>query len=108
MKYIMFEIEDSGAKVAVPIIFPKTLVHRLMAQSVIKCLRSHCNIDTKITVRSAGDVKFSGVVCNGGSETLNNIKAKPDDANIIESHDYTYGVLSDLVEEALKKIFDQY
>jgi hypothetical protein len=92
MKYIMFEIEMEELKRFVPIIFPKLMVHKIVAQGFIPILRKH-NWAGKI--RSAGELhydQFGDVICSGGSETLNTIYHE-DDAKIISTYDYTFGII---------------
>ena len=90
MKYICFETTLGGEKQKIPIIFPKQLVHALVAEALIPCLIKH---GYQIEPVSAGEVNIFGteVTCYGKSETLK-LHSDPRDAAIIHNHDYCFGL----------------
>lgn len=102
MKYIMVQHDiGNGVIQKLPIIFPKQLVHRFMAQAIVPYLRHRHGFDN-VEVVSAGECNLVGacVVCSGESETLK-LKAAPGDADIIMTFDYTQG-LDDLEPQQQK------
>ena len=92
MKYVMFEVVGRGLKQYIPIIFPKFLVHSLMADYMRVALAEH---EMTCRPRSAGDVRFGiHVTCYGHSSTLD-LWPHEDDASIIEHFDYMHGLGED-------------
>lgn len=92
MKYVMLQFTKVGLKCHIPIIFPNILVHKDVADYMIVLLSHKHQWDAKAV--SAGEVCFIGnrVVVSGESATLG-LKAKPEDAYLIQMHDYNAGLL---------------
>lgn len=89
MKYVMFEVNGEGGKRKVPIIFPDSLVHSMMAEQFERVLRYTFKGCMAKPV-SAGMVSLTGQ-CHGESETLK-LKADKADSSIINAYDYLHGV----------------
>jgi hypothetical protein len=91
MKYICFETTLGGEKQKIPIIFPKQLVHAMVAEAMIPCFAAH-GLGILLPV-SAGEVTIFGteITCHGKSETLK-LHADPRDAATIHNHDYCFGL----------------
>jgi hypothetical protein len=108
MKYIMFKTTLGGEDQLIPVIFPKQLVHALVAEALIPCLIKH---GYPIEIASAGEVTIFGteITCHGKSETLK-LHADPRDAAVIHNHDYCFGI--DMPEQnaavsALRKLMKE-
>jgi len=91
MKYVMFETANRSFVQRIPVIFPNSLVHALVADYTGVALREH-GYDVKVV--SAGEIRLAsnGVHCSGGSSTLG-IRSLPSDARIIEGYEYFHGIL---------------
>ena len=102
MKYIMFEHEIEGQKQLIPIIFPKQLVHELVARHMNVCFARH-GFQTKPV--SAGEVSVFGtkLTCTGYSETLK-LESKPTDAAVIHNYDYMFGIEAPGVEDVISRL----
>jgi len=90
MKYIMFRTQIGSEEQLIPVIFPKQLVHKLVASAMVPCLRWH---GLEAEPASAGEVTIFGaeVSCHGQSETLK-LQSRPEDAAVIHNHDYLFGI----------------
>lgn len=94
MKYIMVEVthrrkEALEFKRRIPIIFPNALTHDL----VFKAIAAMEEIVTlSPTVVGAGEITMTADSCNGHSVSLG-IGAHPTDADIINTIDYTGGIV---------------
>lgn len=94
MKYVMFDVAhvEDGLVQKIPVIFPNTLVHSMVAEAIKPMLRASFR-GTSVEASSAGDVHFSmtDVMCGGKSETLG-LDSNAVDAKIIAWNDYTFGL----------------
>lgn len=89
MKYIMLKVTEPVEQL-IPIIFPSNMVHSHIAHA-IKCVLSlHHNLDS--TVVSAGDITVLAHHVNGKSDTLK-CTSVASDADVINSYDYTNGIV---------------
>lgn len=89
MKYIMFEINAAAGKRKVPIIFPDSLVHSMVADQFERVLRYTFKGCSAKAV-SAGSIDFVGR-CHGDSETMK-LKSDKADSSVINAYDYLHGV----------------
>lgn len=92
MKYVMFKAEFAGMERLVPIIFPDTLVHAMMADHMKALIKESFSVKGTISVVSAGDIDIVGVRTHGKSETLK-CAAKQSDARVISEYDYMHGIV---------------
>lgn len=81
MKYIMFKKKLKTMTVFVPIIFPNTLVHKQVAEDLLKISL------VGFKIHSAGDFSPLDNDCSGSSGTLK-LKADPKDSARIAMNDY--------------------
>lgn len=92
MKYIVLKVSRGGLDYEYPIIFPQSLTHALMAESLKK------EEELKgAEVISAGEFNSMdcAVDCYGKSISLGNIKSRGEvDSNLIMWHDYFHGIVS--------------
>jgi len=86
VKYVMFKLEDGRE---LPVVFPKEMVHSLVAGAVVHMLRRHHKVTA--TPVSAGDCSFHAFSCTGESTTLR-LKAREDDRDEINQIDYSNGM----------------
>jgi hypothetical protein len=94
MKYIMFRCTSyDGSKIEIPIIFPKMLVHRLVAGQLASMLRNQHNYE-EVKVVSAGETNIHCFSCSGKSESLE-VEARPQDREMIDQHEFHNGILDD-------------
>lgn len=98
MKYIVFESKVEDMKILIPVIFPTTLVHSLVAQGVPKILDDHGFSNAKPV--SAGDCTVIAK-CSGRSETMH-LSSRPEDTDLVSLHDYTGGLEDDDTERILQ------
>lgn len=91
-----------------PIIFPDTMVHRLVAESVkdyfvrvaaesangLLTPKSALALREQIRIVSAGSINFDTGTCSGHSETLG-VAAREHDAAFIRSYRYHGGIVDD-------------
>jgi hypothetical protein len=86
MKYVMFKKEMDGMTHYVPIIFPNSLVHDMVAAAVMAM------VIPDYTVASAGECNANlGAKCYGRSSTLD-IDSDPErDSHIVAMNDYGAG-----------------
>jgi hypothetical protein len=88
----MFIIKrEKGLEQEIPVLFPSLLVHIEVARAMKPCMHRHFE-NTDISVVSAGDFNAIDCECSGGSETLR-VNSRPQDGNIILSHDYLHGIV---------------
>jgi len=90
MKYIMIEQPFAAGMVRqIPIIFPKTLVH----DEVFDSIKALCGENCKPV--SAGEISLFGgqVRCGGNSETLKISSRGAVDEEIIKLYDYQHGLI---------------
>jgi hypothetical protein len=85
MKYIMIQVKIGGMERLMPVIFPESLTHSIMAECVLKGEELKGG-----KVVSAGDCKITATT-SGRSSTLK-MKAKATDADVINMHDYFHGI----------------
>lgn len=91
MKYIMFEADlTADQKVRIPIIFPNSLVHKVIASHIRMALCNHFGDMPRIV--SAGECIIEAHTVAGESETLK-LKSAPGDMEIINSNDYMHGLI---------------
>lgn len=85
MKYITFQVSKH---LAIPVIFPATLVHDDVAQALLPLLKRQF---LKAKVRSAGEVSSLDLqMTSGRSDTLD-IDSNPDDGPLLWMYDYNHG-----------------
>jgi hypothetical protein len=84
MKYIMFIAKIQGNNRRIPIIFPDSLCHI----DVAKALK---DIVGTSKVCSAGEINIIVISTHGESTTIG-IKAKEEDAEIINNYNYFHGI----------------
>lgn len=92
MKYIILRLDGKIPR-EVPVIFPDLLVHADVARTMTAMIKedsSNTNI-TDVRVVSAGFCN-TAVECHGKSETLN-IASRDIDNTVINTVDYTFGLL---------------
>ncbi|EGB8646316.1 hypothetical protein H8N91_001743 [Salmonella enterica] len=92
MKYIILRLDGKIPR-EVPVIFPDLLVHADVARAMTAMIKegsSNTNI-TDVRVVSAGFCN-TAVECHGKSETLN-IASRDIDNTVINTVDYTFGLL---------------
>ncbi|EGM2029239.1 hypothetical protein ILV69_003868 [Salmonella enterica] len=92
MKYIILRLEGKIPR-EVPVIFSDLLVHADVARSMTAMIKediSNANI-TDVRVVSAGFCN-TAVECHGKSDTLN-IASRDIDDTVINTVDYTFGLL---------------
>lgn len=92
MKYIILRLDGKIPR-EVPVIFPDLLVHADVARATTAMIKedsSNMNI-TDVRVVSAGFCN-TAVDCYGKSETLN-IASRDIDNTVINTVDYTFGLL---------------
>lgn len=97
MKYVMLKVElMDGLTESLPFIFPNNLTHSVVAEAMCKAVQQERG---KVpVVISAGYVApLRAVRTFGDSESLN-VKSRPEDAFIVQFHDYSQG-LEDVVED---------
>jgi len=101
MKYLMMSLRvsprfpDSGSNQLVPIIFPDTLVHAVVYNSLRRSMVSSyrdLGVEVSVEIRSAGFISLTELICYGGSETLG-VESHPDDSKIIATFDYQGGLV---------------
>lgn len=104
MKYIVLRIEDRE----VPIIFPDTLVHSMVADAIRDVFareriesgkydvsaRSMRKFREGIRPVAAGDINLGFVTCSGKSSTLKVESRGRADDQMIETYDYFHGIVS--------------
>jgi hypothetical protein len=95
MKYVVLRCEAKDTVVLMPIIFPAALVHKSVATAIAVNLR-HDHGYTSVKALSAGDVRWCprGAICSGKSETLGVASRPEEDGRLIDSYDYTHGIVS--------------
>ncbi|EIY0667482.1 hypothetical protein MMC72_001608 [Salmonella enterica] len=92
MKYIILRLDGKIPR-EVPVIFPDLLVHADVAMTMTAMIKedsSNTNI-TDVRVVSAGFC-HTAVECHGRSESLN-IASRDIDNTVINTLDYTFGLL---------------
>lgn len=104
--------QDDSERRLIPVIFPKELVHLYVAQAM-QAVLAHQSPGTTSKVRSAGEVTLAfepgDVSCDGFSETLGNLAAHEQDADIIRLNDYHHGIAESvdmtcvIIDQALRK-----
>ena len=101
MKYIMFLAQTGSLQMEFPIIFPKQLIHKFVAASMIPCFKACGFLAIPI---SAGEISIFGtdLRCSGESITLK-LKSRPQDSSIIHNFEYLNGIENPVMEEILKK-----
>jgi hypothetical protein len=87
-KYVMFELDFLGEAKKVPILFPPDLVHKDVAEAL---LRDCVNLRDAKPV-SAGTVKFRVDRTFGYSDTLD-LTASEDDLRVLNTYNYFHGLL---------------
>ncbi|OCJ46351.1 hypothetical protein [Serratia sp. 14-2641] len=91
MKYIMLRVDKPMAR-EIPIIFPDNLVHADVANAM-RMLVAYPGM-ANATVVSAGYCNLNlSVECHGKSTTLNVSSRETDDNIVINTYDYTHGLL---------------
>lgn len=92
MKYIMIEVDIDGQKMLIPIIFPKAMIHSLVARSIQHMIGMKHKEWGDTRVVSAGELILrSAPVTQGESETLK-LRAKKEDGQTIFQHPYLHGL----------------
>lgn len=86
MKFILIQFELNAMVNLVPIIFPKILVHKHVAENTMHIIRRTIPTSNNIKVVSAGFYEQSTGVCYGESETLG-IKCKDGTTELIRIND---------------------
>ncbi|WP_260524279.1 hypothetical protein [Serratia sp. PL7] len=91
MKYIMLRVNKPMAR-EIPIIFPDNLVHADVVNAM-RMLVAYPGIEDA-TVVSAGYCNLNlSAECYGKSETLGISSRESDDSIVINTYDYTHGLL---------------
>ncbi len=92
MKYIVMQRKVGGTVRHVPVIFPNELVHRHVAEALLKLPGNPYQFLNKVA--SAGDVtvELGSVACSGGSTTLNIKSRGVVDERLIDTVEYGGGV----------------
>ena len=92
MKYIVMQRKIGDMIQEIPIIFPAQLVHKHVAQALLKLPGNPYNFINKVA--SAGEVTFDNdsITCYGESETLNIKSRGLEDVELIEMIDYGGGI----------------
>lgn len=91
MKYVMFRCTDSsGEQIDIPVIFPKIMIHRMIAGQLSSVLRNQHGYQ-EVSVISAGDTNIHCFSCSGESETIGVSSRGEKDREIITHHDVNYG-----------------
>jgi hypothetical protein len=88
MKYIVMQRNLGDIIQEVPIIFPTCLVHKHVAQALLKLPGNSYQFLNRVA--SAGEITFGSIWCGGDSETLK-ISSRPQDEALISSIDYNCG-----------------
>lgn len=89
MKYVMLEIDQSGIKKKIPIIFPNFLCHDSVSNALAVVLKNDCKADAEVC--SAGEIIINRAECWGSSETLE-VNCDPEDTYTILRYDYFHGL----------------
>lgn len=91
MKYVMFEIRHDSIVINVPIMFPDSLVHSLVADEMQRVFKKHRWPNARVV--SAGSVTgIDDVYTSGESETLGVASRGKRDQRIIENYDFLHGI----------------
>lgn len=107
MKYVILKSVLAGQEQKIPIIFPNFLVHSDVAKYIAGNLIRQHGRPVDITVSSAGFINLGDVACHGESETCK-VKSDPLDADVIQMHDYLFGIEGDpQVEQVLRKLLKE-
>lgn len=94
MKYIMFRCKSyDGMQIDVPVIFPKMLVHKLVAGQLASMLRNQHNYE-EVRVVGAGETNIHCFSCSGKSETIG-VEARPQDRDVIDGYDHHCGIVEE-------------
>jgi hypothetical protein len=96
MKYVMFQVTFVEGKreelLKIPVIFPSHLVHSMVASAMLKSIQRHYP-GRKVEPVSAGEVRACDLSkANGRSDTLN-LESDPEDGVIMDTYDYTHGLV---------------
>jgi hypothetical protein len=98
-KYIMVQVDDR----AVPIIFPQELVHAEVYRRLARVFYDQAKMKDPVVVGAGFVEGLACCIAMGESETLD-IKARPEDTQIINNHPYEKGIptpLSNMTEGLL-------
>jgi hypothetical protein len=90
MKYIVMSHRTAGVLQEIPIIFPSSLVHEIVAAKMAEVLIDHGYQVIKCT--RAGDCMVSDCVTGGKSSTLD-LEGEKEDHTLIELHDVLHGIV---------------
>ena len=97
-KYIMFEVDASLGRQLIPVIFPGELVHSDVRDRMESLLYQ---LGGPVTTVSAGFIPVMQVLSTEGmSETLH-LKAKSDDADVINCYSYNRGRMGGIANPAM-------
>ncbi len=105
MKYLVFEVHHEHVITEVPVIFPKLMVHAMMAQFLNVALSRHYP-NCAIKPISAGEVIWQRsslgdlVTCSGHSETMKLVSRGDRDSALISGIDYSAGISTEVMRTA--------
>jgi hypothetical protein len=93
MKYVVIRVDHGDVGREIPVIFPESLVHSLVADAI---MQMEGVVEFKPRVVSAGEVFIDdGIDCLGGSETLGVKSRGRKDDILIRSINYMHGIVMD-------------
>lgn len=92
MKYILFEVDLGSAKAHLPVIFPSSMVHQMVADALFPCVPGEAA--NKRVIR-AGEVSGLDVHATFGESQTLRMSSSPEDADTIRGFDYFHGIQQD-------------